>query len=56
LDQQQYLDFLTNSTCRGALVYHRDVQIRNRPEEGVLRNCWISLATAARASLASERT
>ena len=51
LDQQQYLDFLTNCTCRGALVCHRDVQIRSRPEEGVLRNCWISLATAARRQL-----
>ena len=48
LDQQQYLDFLTNCTCRGALVCHRDIQIRSRPEEGILRNCWISLATAAR--------
>jgi SAM-dependent methyltransferase len=47
LDQQQYLDFLTNCTCRGALVCHRDIEIRTRPEEDVLRDCWISLATAA---------
>ena len=51
LDQQQYLDFLTNCTCRGALVCHRDVQIRSRPEEGVLRDSWISLTTAARGEL-----
>ena len=51
LDQQQYLDFLTNCTCRGALVCHRDVQIRSRPEESVLRDCGISLATSARRQL-----
>ena len=51
LDQQQYLDFLTNCTCRGALVCHRDVQVRSRPEEDVLRDCWISLATAAHGQL-----
>ena len=51
LDQQQYLDFLTNCTCRGALVCHRDIQVRSRPEEGVVRDCWISLATAARSQV-----
>jgi methyltransferase-like protein len=48
LDQQQYLDFLTNCTCRGALICHPDVQISSHPEESVLRESWISLATAAR--------
>ena len=47
LDQPQYLDFLTNCTGRGALVCHRDIQIRSSPEEGVLRDSWISLTTAA---------
>ena len=50
-DQQQYLDFLTNCTCRGALVCQRDVQIRSCPEEDVMRDCWISLATAAHGQL-----
>jgi methyltransferase-like protein len=48
LPRQQYVDFLTNCTSRSALVCHRDVQIRSRPDECVLRDCWISLATAPR--------
>ncbi len=40
LDRQQYVDFLTNCTGRGALVCHRDVQICGRPEESVLRDSW----------------
>jgi SAM-dependent methyltransferase len=51
VDQQQYLDFLINCTCRRALVCQGDSQIRSRPEEGVLRHCGISLATAARTQL-----
>jgi SAM-dependent methyltransferase len=51
LDQQQYLDFLTNCTGRGALVCHQDVQIRSSPDEDVLRDCWVGLATAARGEL-----
>jgi SAM-dependent methyltransferase len=47
-DQQQYLDFLLNCACHGALVCHRDVQVRSRPDEEVLRDCWISRTTAAR--------
>lgn len=46
LEQQQYLDFLTNCLYRGALVCHRDVEIRDRPDGAVLRDCWISLAPA----------
>jgi SAM-dependent methyltransferase len=53
LDQQQYLDFLTNCTGRGALICHGDIQIRSRPDEGVLRNCGISLATAPHSQLAA---
>jgi SAM-dependent methyltransferase len=47
-DQQQYSDFLVNCTCHGALMCHRDVRIRSRPDEEVLRDCWISRTTAAR--------
>ena len=55
LEQQQYLDFLTNCACRGALVCHRDVEVRSRPEKDVLRDCWISLAaTAAGEFVASD--
>ena len=54
LERQQYLDFLTSGACRGALVCHRDVEIRDRPEESVLRDCWISLATAHGESVASN--
>jgi SAM-dependent methyltransferase len=50
-DQQQCLDFLTNCSGRDALVCHRDVRVRSRPDEDVLRSCWISLATAARGQL-----
>jgi hypothetical protein len=53
-DQQQYLDFLTNCTGRGALLCHRDVQIRSRPDESVVRNCWLSLASAARGDLVAS--
>jgi SAM-dependent methyltransferase len=48
LERQQYLDFLTNCTCRVALVCHQDVGIRSRPDESVLRDSWISLASAVR--------
>jgi SAM-dependent methyltransferase len=54
LEQQQYLDFLTNCTSRGALVCHQDIQVRSRPDESVLGGSWISLATARRTQVASN--
>jgi hypothetical protein len=47
-DQQQHLDFLMNCACHGALVCHGDVQSRSRPDEAILRDCWISRTTAPR--------
>jgi trans-aconitate methyltransferase len=54
LEQQQYLDFLTNCSSRGALVCHRGIELRNRPDESVLGGSWISLATARRTRVASD--
>lgn len=51
LEQQQYLDFMTNCDSRAALLCHRDLEIRSRPDEGVLRDCWISLAAGAHGEL-----
>ena len=48
LERQQYVDFLTSCTGRGALVCHHDVEIRDRADDRVLRECWIGLATRAR--------
>ena len=47
-EQQAYSDFLVGCTGRGALVCHRDVQLRGQPDEALLRECWISRTTAAR--------
>jgi hypothetical protein len=54
LERQPDPDFLTCGACRGALVCHRDVEIRNRPDDSVLRDCWISRATAHGQSVASN--
>ena len=48
LEQQQYLDFLTNCASRGAVLCHGDLEILDRPDPSVLRHCWIGIATAAR--------
>jgi trans-aconitate methyltransferase len=53
LKQQQYLDFLTNGTSRGALVCHRDVEIGSHPDDSVLCDAWISLATGCRKPVAA---
>jgi hypothetical protein len=54
LERQQYIDFLTNGACRGALLCHRDIELRNCPDESVLHDCWIGLATAQRESGGSD--
>jgi SAM-dependent methyltransferase len=54
LEQQQYLDFLTNCTSRGALVCHRDVAILSHPDESVVGDCWIGLATTGGDRTAAE--
>jgi hypothetical protein len=46
--RQQYADFLRNCTTRNALVCHREVQLRRSPDESVLRDAWLSRATAPR--------
>jgi SAM-dependent methyltransferase len=46
-DQQQYVDFLNTGRCHAALVCHGDAQIRSRPGEAMLRDCWISRTMAA---------
>lgn len=48
LEQQQYVDFLTNCTCHGALVCHDGVEIRDRADDRVLRESWVGLATTHR--------
>jgi methyltransferase-like protein len=48
LERQQYVDFLMNCTSRSALVCHRDVAIREDPDESVLCQSWISLAAGCR--------
>ncbi|MEO6236015.1 MAG: class I SAM-dependent methyltransferase [Vicinamibacterales bacterium] len=49
--RQQYVDFLKNCTSRNALVCHREVQLRQTPDESVLRDSWISRATAPHGEL-----
>ena len=51
--QQQYLDFLTNGTSRGALVCHRDVEIGSQPDDSVLCDAWFSLAAGRRKPVAA---
>jgi hypothetical protein len=46
--QQQYVDFLHNSTCQAALVCHGEIQVRTRPDDRMLLDCWISRTPAAR--------
>jgi hypothetical protein len=53
-DQQQYVDFLSNSTGHAALLCHDDVQIRSRPDDGTLHACWISRTPAARGDWAAR--
>jgi hypothetical protein len=53
LERQQYLDFLNNCSSRSALLCHREVQLRGCPDDGVLRDCWISLAAAVRETLSA---
>jgi SAM-dependent methyltransferase len=48
LERQQYLDFLTNCTCHGALVCRRDAGILSSPDERVLHDCWVSMASDTR--------
>jgi hypothetical protein len=51
--QQQYVDFLKNCTTRNALVCHREVQLLTTPDESVLRDSWISRASAPHGELST---
>jgi SAM-dependent methyltransferase len=56
VNRRQYLDFLNNCTFRCALVCHRDVPLRNAPDEGVLRDSWIGLSTNHRQNIAAPNS
>ena len=51
--QRQYVDFLKNCTTRNALVCHGEVQLLSTPDESVLRDSWISRASAAHGELST---